>query len=207
MIYTKAILIATTIFLIFFEGIAFVKFQPKDMGNTSNVTQKENTIEIKDSLDIERQVIECLKNYTLNDDCNTLKKNNIVTNENILVLEEYTFFSDLESSHIFIKIIYIFLIFSLALQFYLYFISKEGYLLKEREFHLSELAINASPMLGLLGTFFSIAILLEKNDAGLSLTLISGFFDAIMSTIIGIIFYLINFYLKVIIYPKIDFND
>jgi len=80
--------------------------------------------------------------------------------------------------------------------------------LTEIDFHNAEWNINTSPMFGLLGTFFSIAILLAHSDSrDISALLINNFFDAVMTTIIGIIFYIINFKLKTVIYPSIKFNE
>ena len=62
-------------------------------------------------------------------------------------------------------------------------------------------------MFGLLGTFLSIALLLNKENGNIADVLIKNFYDAVMTTIIGIIFYIINFYLKIYIYPSIKSND
>ena len=93
-------------------------------------------------------------------------------------------------------------------QLYLYWLAKQKKQLTEIDFHNAEWNINTAPMFGLLGTFFSIAILLSNSgNTDISTVLLGNFFDAVMTTIIGIIFYIINFKLKITIYPFVKFND
>jgi hypothetical protein len=136
---------------------------------------------------------------------NTVKTD--IIKEKEINYTEYQFFNQLVHTRFIIKLIFLFLILSLALQIYIYLLLKNNFMLKDREFHISEFAINSSPMLGLLGTFFSISLLLGQDSNNISGVLIDGFFDAVMTTILGISFYLISFYLKIFIYPKIEFNE
>jgi len=143
-------------------------------------------------------------------DCSNLniKKTKVlgvnIIKENKPVEIGYKLFNDLLKSNIIIIFIYLFLIYTLTQQLYLYWLAKQKKQLTEIDFHNAEWNINTAPMFGLLGTFFSIAMLLSNSDnIDISTVLLGNFFDAVMTTIIGIIFYIINFKLKITIYPYI----
>lgn len=210
MVYIKSFFFSLLLFIGIFEGISYIKFQPKEIQIVNQSIEPQNTFKMEDPLLIEKKIIECLKQYKTNTECSELSQKNKLDEKSqgdMKYFEEYIFFSDLLKSHFFIKIIYFLLVATLAIQINLYLLSGNENYLNEKQFHLSELSINSSPMLGLLGTFFSISILLGEERSNLSERLVSGFFDAVMTTIIGIIFYLISFYLKVYIYPKVVFDD
>ena len=61
-----------------------------------------------------------------------------------------------------------------------------------------EFLINAPPMLGVLGTIFSLAYFMQQSKgdiSNISDLLRGGFYDASLTTIIGVIVYLINLFL------------
>ena len=70
-------------------------------------------------------------------------------------------------------------------------------------FHISDWAINTPPILGVLANLVSFSLLLSHgNDVQ---ELFSGyFFQAVITTLIGGIFYIINLALKIIIHPRIE---
>ena len=70
-------------------------------------------------------------------------------------------------------------------------------------FHLSDWAINTPPILGVLANLVSFSLLLTQ--VGDIQKMFSGyFFQAVITTLIGGVFYIINLALKVIIHPRIE---
>ena len=70
-------------------------------------------------------------------------------------------------------------------------------------YHLSDWAINTPPILGVLGTIISFALLMEQaKSSDIQKVFADGFFDAAITTVIGGIFYTINLALKIRIYPR-----
>ena len=70
-------------------------------------------------------------------------------------------------------------------------------------FHLSDWAINTPPILGVLANLVSFSLLLSRNENIQSV--FSGyFFQAVITTLIGGVFYIINLALKIIIHPRIE---
>lgn len=68
-------------------------------------------------------------------------------------------------------------------------------------FHLSDWAINSPPILGVLGTITSFAMLMNSDD--IQKVFADNFFNAAITTIIGGVFYTINLFLKIRILPRI----
>ena len=210
-----ATVISVAIFIIIYESISYLKYQNSSETKVTNKVNIEsrkisiNNRANKDKLSKHRAYIECMETVGIMADCDninsavkpisTLTKVKTKVEKNI----GYELFKDLRNSNIAIQLIYLFLILTLVQQIYLFLLSKFKYFLNIFDFHKSEWAINVAPMFGLLGTFFSMAILLNANNENIDTALIKNFFDAVMTTIIGIIFYIINFYLKVSIYPRI----
>jgi hypothetical protein len=76
--------------------------------------------------------------------------------------------------------------------------------INEVYFHLSDWAINSPPMLGVLGTIISFALLVgNMEDGNIQDVFTKSFFDAAITTIIGGLIYVFNLLLKVKIYTKI----
>lgn len=210
-------LISVIIFLFVYESISYIKYQNNNEVKSSIDIQKDVhkeepfvSVESQNKLDKHYAYIKCMeKEDIMLVNCDNIQA---VTKKDISkpnkVIEEdknlnYVAFKDLNKSNFVIKIIYFFLILSLCQQVYLFLRSQLNCFLDIFDFHRSEWAINVAPMFGLLGTFFSMAMLLNVNNENIDTALIENFFDAVMTTIIGIIFYIINFYLKISIYPRI----
>lgn len=70
-------------------------------------------------------------------------------------------------------------------------------------FHFSDWAINSPPILGVLANLVSFSLLLSQ--VGDIQKMFSGyFFQAVITTLIGGVFYIINLALKIIIHPRIE---
>ena len=207
-----ATIISVVIFIFIYESISYVKYQNgNNIENRDNQSMKRKEMSVtkkksQNTLDAHFAYVECMEGgdiLVVNCDNITPTVEPIVESKIEIKENGYELFSDLLKSNMVIKIIYIFLILTLVQQIYLLLLSKFDCFLDIFDFHKSEWAINVAPMFGLLGTFFSMAILLNANSENIDTALVKNFFDAVMTTMIGIIFYIINFYLKVFIYPKI----
>ena len=76
--------------------------------------------------------------------------------------------------------------------------------ISETYFHLSDWAINSPPMLGVLGTIISFALLVgSMKDGNIQDIFTKSFFNAAITTIIGGLIYVFNLFLKVRIYTRI----
>ncbi|HFU76365.1 MAG TPA: hypothetical protein ENK66_08985 [Arcobacter sp.] len=219
-IHFLSLFVSLAIFIIVYESISYIKYNSSiEIENTSfkksEVKEDISTSSKKEvDFDEHKLYVECMEKDIMADcdniqvakrDIPVAKLNPSIEQESIT---EYVPFFDLMRSNLLILIIYGLLVYTLAKQTCLYLLSKYESALTEIDFHRAEWNINTAPMFGLLGTFFSIAILL--NNAGgedISVKLLENFFDAVMTTIIGIIFYIINFKLKISIYPLVKFND
>lgn len=215
-----SLLISLAIFIIVYESISYIKYNSsKEIENTSfkkSEVKKDIYTSSKKEVDFNEHklYVECMKKDIMAD-CDNIQvvKEDIPASKLNPIIEQepitgYVPFFDLMKSNLLILIIYGLLVYTLAKQICLYILSKYESALREIDFHRAEWNINTAPMFGLLGTFLSIAILL--NNAGgedISVKLLDHFFDAVMTTIIGIIFYIINFKLKISIYPLVKFND
>jgi len=207
-----ATVLSVAIFISIYESISYLKYQNGNKVEVLDTKEISSSIPVqqnsKNPLDKHKAYIECMEKgdiMTVNCDNATPITEPIATSkvEREIKNNDYQPFKDLLKSNIVIKLIYLFLTLTLVQQTYLFLLSKFDYFLDVFDFHKSEWAINVAPMFGLLGTFFSMAILLNGNNENIDTALIKNFFDAVMTTMIGIIFYIINFYLKVSIYPKI----
>ncbi len=200
-------LISGLTFILIYESISYVKYQNNNqVKSISNIKKDENkktsfvSIESQNKLDEHYAYIECMeKEDIMLVDCKDIQPSIQKDVPQLDIREEdkalrYVAFHDLNTSNLIIKIIYFFLILSLSQQVYLFLRSKFNCFLDIFDFHRSEWAINVSPMFGLLGTFFSMAMLLNANNENIDTALVKNFFDAVMTTIIGIIFYIINFF-------------
>ena len=218
-IYFVSFIVSVLIFVIFYETISYVKYSTnsKTIEIEKQIEQKKQEVpkQQKKEVDFDEHMAfaECLEQDILADCSNlNIKKTKVlgvnITKEKESITPTYKLFNDLLKSNIIIIFIYLFLIYTLTQQLYLYWLAKQKKQLTEIDFHNAEWNINTAPMFGLLGTFFSIAILLSNSgNTDISTVLLGNFFDAVMTTIIGIIFYIINFKLKITIYPFVKFND
>jgi len=196
-----SLLISIFIFLVIFEGICYISYSKNIINQTENKivnTKPEPELETDDIL-----------NYKKHHDFISRMKygeKKSTPNTTIIVQEEsYPLFQKIKDSDIIINIIYILLVFCLLQQINLFFLSIKEKNLPKIYIDQSTWSTNTAPMLGILGTFYSIAILLNTNSGiSLSEALIQNFFDATMTTIIGIIFYIINSYLDIYIYSSIS---
>ncbi len=207
-----ATIISVAIFIFIYESISYIKYQNGNIiENIDNKSMEKKEMPLgqensQNTLDTHLAYIKCMeKGDILVANCGNITSplEPIVESKIKIKENRYELFRDLLKSNMVIKLIYIFLILTLVQQIYLFLLSKFDYFLDIFDFHKSEWAINVAPMFGLLGTFFSMAILLNGNNENIDTALIKNFFDAVMTTMIGIIFYIINFYLKVSIYPRI----
>jgi hypothetical protein len=218
-IYFISFIVSILIFVVFYETISYVKYTNNNKSVEIKKQIENKIIEVakkqKKEVDFDEHIAfaECLEQDILADCGNlNIKKTKVlginITKEKEFVKPIYKLFNDLLKSNIIIILIYLFLIYTLTQQLYLYWLAKQKKQLTEMDFHNAEWNINTAPMFGLLGTFFSIAILLSNSgNTDISTVLLGNFFDAVMTTIIGIIFYIINFKLKITIYPLVKFND
>jgi len=223
LIHFISFLVSLIIFIIVYESISYIKYNSNNetevvvpiISETSKEVKKSTSTESKKEVDFElhKLYVECMEKDIMAD-CDNIKvpKKTILPVKVSLVIQEditikYVPFFDLMKSNLLIMIIYLLLIYTLAKQICLYMLAKNENKLTEMDFHKAEWNINTAPMFGLLGTFFSIAILLNNSGGeDISVKLLGNFFDAVMTTIIGIIFYVINFKLKISIYPLVQFK-
>jgi hypothetical protein len=72
-------------------------------------------------------------------------------------------------------------------------------------FHISDWAINTPPILGVLANLLSFALMLSRGGRSVEALFSSNyFFEAIVTTIIGGLFYIANLALKIVIQPRIE---
>jgi len=110
--------------------------------------------------------------------------------------------SIIRNSNILIYSIYALLFLSITMQFYLLLLSREETPLRKLHFNISEWNINTPPILGIVGTISSFAILVGSNN--ISQSFFNSFFDAVLTTILGGFFYVINMFLKIYICETIE---
>lgn len=72
-------------------------------------------------------------------------------------------------------------------------------------FHISDWAINTPPILGVLANLLSFALMLNRGGRSVEALFSSNyFFEAIVTTLIGGLFYIANLALKIVIQPRIE---
>jgi hypothetical protein len=75
-------------------------------------------------------------------------------------------------------------------------------------FHFSDWAINTPPILGVLANLLSFALMLSRGGRSVEALFSSNyFFEAIVTTLIGGLFYVANLALKIIIQPRVEALD
>lgn len=71
-------------------------------------------------------------------------------------------------------------------------------------FHLSDWALNTPPILGVLANLLTFALTVSNGTEAIQSLFSEYFFEAVVTTLIGGLFYVINLALKVIIQSRID---
>jgi len=103
----------------------------------------------------------------------------------------FLFFNE---THLFIKIIYISIIYTLLSQIYIFIFNKKN-MNESIEFNL-----NIPPFLGVIGTIYAFAFFISmgKNVSDVLLVLQENFSSAAMTTILGSITYIMNYIILII---------
>ena len=128
------------------------------------------------------------------------KKNNIQSQSKNSEFKDI--WSIIAASNLLIYSIYALLFLSITMQFYLLFLSREKLKLGKIHFNISEWNINTPPILGIIGTIASFAVLVGSNN--ISQSFFNSFFDAVLTTILGGSFYVINMFLKIYICEAVE---
>jgi hypothetical protein len=106
-----------------------------------------------------------------------------------------------DSSNFLIYIIYIVIFISLQSQLTLFFSKCK----KKISFSISEFNINAPATLGILGTIISFAILASSSVNGnIQELFLKNFFNAVITTALGVTVYIVNLFLNIYISPRIE---
>ena len=177
--------------------------ESQDIDNTKIVEKKPLTIEeIKINHMIEYQMLflNCsMETNKSTKECyvDILKKFNIPLksiNEKNNISSEYDFL---------IYIIYMVIYISLFSQLMLFFLKSSN----KTAFYISEFNLNAPATLGILGTILSFAIVASMSkDGNIQTLFLANFFNAVITTALGVTVYIINLFLNIYIAPKINFS-
>lgn len=207
-VFIKFLPISIIVFLLIFYGLISVKGDSAKEIQDNNPVAQINKIESQDKL-----IADCLKNQKSFYGSNYLYFNcgDVFQKMGQDKLSKPQFkklcwlkLCDLYESNWLILIIYALLVLCLNVQLSLYFYIKGKRDLSEQYLHLSDWAINSPPMLGVIGTVVSFALLMGDSGVdGIQAIFTHHFFDAVITTIIGGVFYIINLFLKINIYPAI----
>lgn len=101
-----------------------------------------------------------------------------------------------------IHIIYIIIFISLLSQLMLFFLKSSNKI----AFYISEFNLNAPATLGILGTILSFAIVASMSkDGNIQALFLANFFNAVITTALGVTVYIINLFLNIYIAPRINF--
>jgi len=162
------------------------------------VNNKEIVVNIEDDVMLYNKLLtECFEkyNYDVLIDCEEkikeAQKSKIEQKEN--------------KNNYLINVIYFLMIMALNTQLAIFvYVYREKEKVSEIYFHLSDWAINSPPMLGVLGTIISFALLVgTMKEGNIQDVFTKSFFDAAITTIIGGLIYVFNMLLKVKIYTRI----
>lgn len=187
--------------------VEFVSFS-KSVGSLSSIKHSGIEIATQESrespqtdMSTHAAYIACMQENLMSD-CNqpidTIGKLDIAPSTDHEMLSAFT------DSNLAILVIYLLLTLTLTNIIYIHRIPK-AVSLSEGHYYAIEFSTNAGPALGLMGTFYSIASILNGNNASVvANTLLNSFFDAILTTFVGLVVYLIGNYLKAVIYPRIN---
>jgi len=106
-------------------------------------------------------------------------------------------------SNFLINIIYGIIFLSLFTQLMIFFLKSNN----RTAFYISEFNLNAPATLGILGTILSFAILANMSkDGNIQSLFLANFFNAVITTALGVTVYIINLFLNIYIAPRIDFK-
>jgi len=101
-----------------------------------------------------------------------------------------------------IYIIYIIIFISLFSQLMLFFLKSSN----KTAFYISEFNLNAPATLGILGTILSFAIVASMSkDGNIQSLFLANFFNAVITTVLGVTVYILNLFLNIYISPRIKF--
>lgn len=102
-----------------------------------------------------------------------------------------------------INIIYGVIFLSLFTQLMLFFLKSNN----RTAFYISEFNLNAPATLGILGTILSFAIVASMSkDGNIQSLFLANFFNAVITTTLGVTVYIINLFLNIYIAPRIHFK-
>ena len=103
-----------------------------------------------------------------------------------------------------IYIIYIIIFISLFSQLMLFFLKSSN----KTAFYISEFNLNAPATLGILGTILSFAIVASMSkDGNIQSLFLANFFNAVITTALGVTVYILNLFLNIYIAPRINFKS
>lgn len=162
------------------------------------VTIEKHTPSINDDIMLYTKLLtECFEkyNYDVTVDCEKKIKES-ASKLNIVKKEKNNYL---------IEIIYALMTLALNTQLAIFiYVILEKEKVSETYFHLSDWAINSPPMLGVLGTIISFALLVgTMKEGNIQDVFTKSFFDAAITTIIGGLIYVFNLLLKVKIHTHI----
>ena len=166
--------------------------------NKSVEKKKEIVINIEDDIMLYNKLLtECFEkyNYDVSIDCEQKIKES--EKDKIKVKKD--------KNNYLINTIYLLMIIALNTQLAIFvYAYREKEKITETYFHLSDWAINSPPMLGVLGTIISFALLVgTMKEGNIQDVFTKSFFDAAITTIIGGLIYVFNLLLKVKIHTHI----
>jgi len=166
----------------------------------------ESSIKHEKKVDIDKDIMaynellgECLDKYNFDLDIDCDKK----------IREKIEKEQEPKEGTRFINSIYFLLVMALAVQTFLFFktFSKDREL-TQIHFHFSDWAINAPPILGVLGTIISFSLMVSNSkDGDIQDVFNLYFFDAAITTILGGFVYVLNMLLKSRIFLFIKDED
>ncbi len=203
------LVVSCSIFWGLYQGLESLKYDLDSQNSNTQVLNEKKILTPMEKIEIgiyaSEIYTECMeKQKNTRDDyisyCEENKQDFIGQQSNIEVInnEEKTNYS--------IITIYVFLVIALNTQIaLLVYTYREKNIIKEQFYHLSDWAINSPPILGVLGTIISFALLMEKTKyIPIEQAFTGGFFDAAITTVIGGAFYSANLFLKIFIHPNIS---
>jgi hypothetical protein len=115
-----------------------------------------------------------------------------------------------DTGNLFIPVIYGLLIIGLAVQIFLTIYTtlwlKENPKFEQHIFYISDWAVNTPPILGVLANLISFAMMLSKHGGKIQAFFGGYFYEAVITTLIGGVFYIINLALAAWIIPRLENN-
>lgn len=203
-----SIIVAIFIFLLLYEGLSYVKH----LEHYASSNDIEISNEIAENEKSPEQILKeagAFFDAVENEEWNSVLQENIVQSTRIMTTNQdvaYVAFHDLSHSHPVVFIIYFLLCTALSVQLYFFF-SVGQTPMDGRHAYAVIWAIETPMVMGVMGTLISYAIISHRSQEIDLLEIFNEhFYDAIMTTIIGASFYIINKALLIHIGPYIDFR-